>query len=90
MPGRPEAVIAEALVAPGHDGQAELVVRVRYENGALGEVALNADTARRLLEQCGVDNADDLRGQPWHRLLDVLRDEPSRPNERSKEKERGE
>jgi hypothetical protein len=67
-------VIAEALVAPGHDGQAELVVRVRHENGVLGSVTLNAEAASRLLEQCGVDSAEGLRGQPWHRLLDVLRD----------------
>jgi hypothetical protein len=68
----PEARIAEAVVAPGHDGEAELVVRVRYENGALGSVRLDADCARRLLESCGVDDPRDLSGQPWQRLLDVL------------------
>ena len=88
MPGRPEPVIAEALVAPGHDGQAELVVRVRHENGALGSVTLNADAARRLLEQCGVESADGLRGQPWHRLLDILG--PSCPEEPSCPEGRGE
>ena len=68
----PEVRIADAVVAPGHDGEAELVVRVRYENGALGSVRLDADCARRLLENCGVDDPSDLRGQPWQRLLDVL------------------
>lgn len=57
----------------GHDGQAQLEVRVRYENGALGSVTLGADAARKLLDDCGATCADDLRGQPWQRLLDVLR-----------------
>lgn len=83
MPSRPEAVIAEVIVAPGHDGQAELVVKVRHENGALGSVTLGGDAARRLIEQCGVESADGLRGQPWHRLLDVLRDEPERSQRES-------
>ena len=68
----PEAEIADAIVAPGHDGEAELEVRVRYENGALGSVRLDADCARRLLEKCGVDSPSELAGQPWQRLLDVM------------------
>jgi hypothetical protein len=67
-----EAVIDGAVVAPGHDGQAVLVVRVRHANGALDTVLLDADQARRLLEDCAADNLDALRGQPWQRLLHVL------------------
>jgi hypothetical protein len=65
-------VIVDAVVAPGHDGQAQLVVRVRYENGAIGSVTLEADRARKLMEDCGAESAADLRGQPWRRLLGVL------------------
>lgn len=68
----PEARIDDAVVAPGHDGEAELEVRVRYENGALGSVRLDAACAQRLLERCGAATPSDLRGQPWQRLLDVL------------------
>jgi hypothetical protein len=67
-----EAVIHDAVVAPGHDGQAVLVVRVRFGNGAVDSVTLDADCARRLLEDCAVDTAEQLRGQPWDRLLGVL------------------
>jgi hypothetical protein len=67
-----EAVIDSAVISPGHDGQAELVVRVRHENGALGTVTLDADCARRLMEACAVDSAAELRGHPWRRLLGVL------------------
>jgi len=67
-----EPVIAEAVVAPGHDGQAVLVVRVRHENGASDTVTLEADQARKLMEDCAAESAEQLRGQPWQRLLSVL------------------
>jgi hypothetical protein len=65
-------MIEGAVVAPGHDGQAVLVVRVRHENGAIGTVTLDADQARRLLDCCAASSLDALRGQPWQRLLHVL------------------
>jgi hypothetical protein len=67
-----EAVIADARVAPGHDGQAVLVVRLRHGNGAVDTVTLDADQARKLLEDCAAESAAQLRGQPWQRLLKVL------------------
>jgi hypothetical protein len=70
----PEAVIDDAVVAPGHDGQAVLVVRVRHENGALDTVTLEAKQARKLMDDCAAESADALRGQPWQRLLHVLED----------------
>lgn len=67
-----EAVIEEAVVAPGHDGQAVLVVRIRHENGAFDTVTLEAEQARKLLQDCAAESATQLRGQPWQRLLTVL------------------
>lgn len=67
-----EPVIEDAVVAPGHDGEAVLVVRVRHEGGGLDTVTLDADQARRLLEDCAAESADQLRGQPWRRLLTIL------------------
>ena len=63
-------------MAPGHDGAAELVVYVRYENGAVGTVTLDAESARKLMENCKAENVTGLRGQPWQRLVGVL---PSTP-----------
>jgi hypothetical protein len=65
-------VIDEAIVAPGHDGQAVLVVRVRHDNGGLDTVTLDADQARKLFEDCAAESAEQLRGQPWRRLLTIL------------------
>jgi hypothetical protein len=67
-----EAVIAGAVVAPGHDGEAVLVVRLQHANGMCDTVTLNSLQGRRLLEDCGAENVAQLRGQPWKRLLTVL------------------
>ena len=71
-----EASIADAVVGPGHDGQAVLVVRVRHPGGAVDSVTLEADAARRLLEECGAETAAELRGRPWRHLLNVMKSEP--------------
>ena len=65
-------MIADAVVAPGHDGQAVLVVRIRHENGALDTVTLETEQAQKLLEDCAAESVEQLRGQPWQRLLTVL------------------
>ena len=64
--------IHDAVVAPGHDGHAVLVVRLRHENGAVDTVTLDARQAQRLLESCAAETPAALRGQPWQRLLHVL------------------
>ena len=70
-----EPVIDEANVAPGHDGQAVLVVRVRYPNGAVDTVTLGPEPAQKLLADCAAGGVAGLRGQPWQRLLHVLEPE---------------
>jgi len=73
-----EPTILDAVVGPGHDGEAVLVVRIRYPGGAVDSVTLAANAARRLLENCGVDEADKLAGQHWRHLLNVMQSEAPR------------
>ena len=68
-------VIEAARVAPGHDGQAELVVVLRHGNGALDHLTLDAAATERLLTRCGVNDIAALAGQDWRHLMYVL--EPS-------------
>lgn len=68
----PETVIERAVVAPGHDGSAELLVYVRYGNGGSGQVSLDADAAARLFERCGATDLEQLAGQPWQHLTHIL------------------
>lgn len=78
-------VIVDALVVAGHDGQAELVIRVRFDNGATGSVTLNALFAQRLMEDCQVESAEELIGQPCQRLFDLMPD-PGRIIDRNAER----
>jgi len=62
------AVIEDAEVSAGHDGRAEIVLRVRYPNGASASVRLDEEAAAVVLDGAGVASLSDLRGRPWHVL----------------------
>jgi hypothetical protein len=68
--GPAEAVIVGAEIGPGHDGSAELTVRLRYPNGGESVVSIDADAGFRLMRNCGVQDVEALKGQPWRRMLE--------------------
>lgn len=68
-PDYPEPVIAGAEIVAGHDGEAELLVRVRHPNGAESPVTLDAEAGYALLRRCGADDLDGVRGQSWRMLM---------------------
>lgn len=63
------AVIVGAEIAAGHDGAAELVVTLRYDNGAQASVAIDAEAGFALMRNCGASDLAGLAGQPWRRML---------------------
>lgn len=65
-----EAVIVGAQIVAGHDGTAELVVLLRYPNGAEGPVVLDEETGLKLMEACGASHVDELAGQSWRRIME--------------------
>lgn len=65
-------MIERAVVAPGHDGQAELVVTLRFPGGARDSVVLDATTGARLMERCGAGSVAGLAGADWRHLMHVL------------------
>lgn len=67
-----EAVIVGAELAAGHDGEAELVLRIRYPNGVVGSVLLDAETGYALMRNCETDTLDGLAGQSWRKILGGL------------------
>ena len=64
-----QAVIVAAEITAGHDGQAELVVRVRHENGVVAPVVLDGRTGFRLIANQGAGDLSTLVGRPWRDLL---------------------
>lgn len=58
-----------AEVSAGHDGEAELTLSVRFENGVVAPVVLDAEAGFDLLAGCGAGGADELVGRPWRQVL---------------------
>jgi hypothetical protein len=67
-----DAVIEQAEVCAGHDGTAELVVSIRYENGAEGKIVLDADTVFDVLSAVGANDLSALTGRAWRDILKRL------------------
>ena len=64
-----EAVVLGAEVTAGHDGEAELTLTVRFENGVVAPVVLDSEAGFEALAACGAAGAADLVGQPWRRVI---------------------
>jgi hypothetical protein len=59
-------------VAAAHDGDAQLIVNISYENGGTSEVALDQAASAALMETCQVTNLDDLEGHSWEKIREAL------------------
>lgn len=64
-----QAVVLSADIAAGHDGAADLLLTVRYENGVVGTVLLDADSGFEIMQSSGADSLTDLVGRNWRDLL---------------------
>ena len=64
-----EAIIVGADNLAGHDGSAEIVVRLLYPDGSELPVVLDEDTGLKLMEACGASSLEDLYGQSWRRIV---------------------
>lgn len=66
------ARVSQVQIAAAHDGEAELVVTLAFENGGQSLVALDEFAARTLLASCAADAADGLIGASWEQVRDAL------------------
>jgi len=76
MTAQAEAVIVGAEIAAGHDGAADLLLSIRYGNGAISQVALDADTAFGVLRAGGAADLAGLIGRSWTDIAKRLEDLP--------------
>lgn len=67
-----EAVIDGAELIAAHDGTAELLVALRYENGACHDVTLDEPAARALMQACQATSVEELIGRPWQLVREAL------------------
>jgi len=66
------AVISDVRLGAAHDGDAELVVTLRFENGGESLVSLDHYAASWLLDACRAASAEALIGQGWEKVRDAL------------------
>jgi hypothetical protein len=59
-------------VAAAHEGIAELVVSIEYENGGTAEVALDQMATSALMDSCNASSIEDVKGQSWDKVRDAL------------------
>lgn len=64
--------ITAARLGAAHDGVAELIITIGYDNGGQSELALDADTSNRLMSECGAQEMGQLIGQDWRKVRDAL------------------
>ena len=67
-------VIVAAQVSGGHDGQPELILKIKYENGVVGDAVMENALGVKLLAHCGAEDLAGLVGQPWQRVIEILHD----------------
>ncbi len=58
-------VVDGTSIGPGHDGRAELVVRLRHPNGAHSTISVDEEALERLLRRTDIMSIDDLTGRRW-------------------------
>lgn len=63
-----DPLIAGVELAATHDGEAALLVELRYANGAAARVQLSSEEARQVMQRAGVQTAAELRGRSWELL----------------------
>lgn len=66
------AVISQVQVAAAHDGVAELIVTLKFENGGRSQVTLDEFATRKLLESSGAADPEQLVGTSWELVRDAL------------------
>ena len=72
VPALDDAVVVGAEIVAGHDGAAELMVRLRHANGATSAVTLDPATGFDLLRAGAAASLADLVGRPWLALIKDL------------------
>ena len=67
-----QAKIKQARIAAAHDGVAELIVSIEYENGGISEISLDEMAGAALMKSCEAETLEDLTGQSWETVREAL------------------
>ena len=67
-----QATVQAVSIGAAHDGAAELILTLRYANGGVTNVTLDAVATDALYQSCAAESPEDLIGTPWQRVRDAL------------------
>lgn len=67
-----EPTIKSVRLAAAHEGIAELIVHIQFDNGGVSEVTLDRYASQALMDACKANSADELVGQSWQHVRDAL------------------
>jgi len=67
-----DARIKATRIAVAHDGVAELIVCIEYDNGSTSEITLDAIAGEALMGFCGATALEELEGHSWERVKEAL------------------
>lgn len=65
-------MIDAVSIGAGHDGQADLIVTLRFDNGRTSHVTLDTDAGLRLMRNCNAKDISELVGHSWHGILEGM------------------
>ena len=66
------AKIIAVKLSAAHEGDADLIVDIRYSNGGITQVPLDRYASEALMTACTADTADDLIGHGWEKVRHAL------------------
>lgn len=67
-----DAIVQHVQIAAAHDGVAELIVTLEFENGGRSLVTLDEFATGKLLESTGIEDPEALVGTSWEQVRDAL------------------
>jgi hypothetical protein len=72
------AKIKHAKITAAHEGIAEMIICIEFDNGGLSEVSLDSFAVDALMKSTSATTVDDLTGTSWESVRDALTDSYNR------------
>ncbi|MFT5011434.1 MAG: hypothetical protein ACJAX5_003332 [Patiriisocius sp.] len=66
------AKIKHAKITAAHEGIAEMIICIEFDNGGLSEVSLDSFAVDALMKSTRATTVDDLTGTSWESVRDAL------------------
>ena len=66
------AQVNDIKITASHDGIAETLLVLKYDNGGISQVTLDYSATTALMEACKAKSIDDIIGASWDKVRDAI------------------